>query len=223
MTRRESYIATMLVALSALLGIGIVEAGYHVYKRAVPPLYDLNRRIMFFDGPDSIFRNIGDIWTYVPNSYILLRTIYFSESSYSTEYVYKYKTNNFGLVQDADLVPGVKSVLLLGDSFTEGQGAEPWFRQIAPWIKQLNYQPINGGLFGTGFVQWWELQQLLTANRIASAKLVVIFISDDFGRYKWNFPDAQLDCLRNISHCEGNESFFRLPPAPELAYWVARI
>jgi hypothetical protein len=178
---------------------------------------------VFFDGPDSIFRNLGGIFTYVPNSQISCRTIYFSRSSYSRENFYKYKINNFGLVQDRDLVRRVKSILLLGDPFTEGQGAEPWFPLVAPQIEQFDYQPINGGLLGTGFLQWWELEQLLSAKEIAITKLVVIFISDDLKRPKWNFPDSWLACLRSISLCLGNEGFFRLPPESELAHWVAKI
>jgi hypothetical protein len=222
MTHRESIIATLLVALSALVGVGLVEAGYRIYQREFPPLYDWKRQILFFDGPDSVFRNVGDIWTYVPNSYIFSRAIYFSKSSYSTEYAYQFKTNDFGLVQDTDLVRGAKSVLLLGDSLTEGQGAEPWFRKIAPQIERLNYQPINGGLMGTGFLHWWGLEELLSANKIALAKLIIIFISDDFRREKWNWSETSLDCLRSIDNCVGTERFLRLPPASELPYWVAK-
>jgi|RhiMetdeSRZDD1v2_1073273.scaffolds.fasta_scaffold387707_2 hypothetical protein len=223
MKHREPFIATLLITFSALVGIAIVEVAYHVYQRAFPPVYQWGQRIMFFDGPDSIFRNLDDIFTYVPNSRIFSRVIYFSGSSYSTEYAYKFKTNNFGLVQDKDLVRGVKSILLLGDSFTEGQGAEPWFRQIAPQIEKLNYQPINGGLLATGFLNWWELEQFLSANEIAVTKLVVIFNSYNVSRAKWNFSEHALACLRSINLCLGNEDFFRLPAASELAHWVARI
>jgi hypothetical protein len=224
MTRREPLIAALLIVFGTVVGIGIVEAGYRIYQREFPPLYSWDQRIMFFDGPGSIFRNVGDIFTYVPKGDIFSRTIYFSESSYSTEYAYKFKTNNFGLVQDTDLVPGMRSILLLGDSFTEGQGAEPWFRQIAPQIERLNYQPINGGLLGTGFPQWWSLKQFLSANEISISKLIVIFISDDLQRTeKWNFLNNQLNCLRSINRCAGNEGYFRLPPSTELAHWVAKI
>src|SRR5262245_40606519 len=216
---REPFAATLLVVLSSLVAVVIVEASTHAYQRMFPPF----ERIMFFDGPDSIFRNLDDIFTYVPNSYVFSQSIYFSESSYSTEYAYKFKTNNFGLVQDTDLVRGTKSVILLGDSFTEGQGSEPWFRQVAPQIERLNYQQINGGLLGTGFVQWWKLEQILSANEIAIAKLIVIFISGDVDRDIWNFSEAKLDCLRSIELCRGKETFFRLPPATEFRRWVEMI
>jgi hypothetical protein len=224
MLHREQFMATLLVAFSALIGVGIVETGYRVWQNAAPPVYDPYRRIMFFDGSDSIFRNVGDIWTYTPNNDISSLGIYFTKSSYSPEYAYKFKTNNFGLVQDKDLVAGAKSVLVLGDSLTEGQGAEPWFRKIAPQIERLNYQPINGGLLGTGFPQWWQLDQFLAANGITAKKLIVIFNSFSLSYTdKWNFTDSELDCLININRCRGNESFFRLPPASELPHWVGTI
>src|SRR5262245_43256994 len=203
MKYRESFIATLLVVFSVLVGIGVVEIGDRVYHRVFPPLYNWDRRIIFLDGPDSIFRNLDDVFTYVPNSNIFNRTIYFSESSYSTEFAYEFKTNNFGLIQDNDLVRGNKSVLLLGDSFTEGAGAEQWFRPSAPQIEQLNYQPINGGLAGTGFLDWWRLEQVLSANEVVLAKVVVIFISGDVDRGKWIFSKAQLDCLRSVNLCDG--------------------
>ena len=105
MTYRESLFATLLIVFSALAGLAIVEIGSYIFLPSWNP-------ILFFDGPDSIFRNVGRIFTYVPNSDIFSRTIYFSGSSYSTEYEYKFKTNNFGLVQDRDLVRGIKSIRL---------------------------------------------------------------------------------------------------------------
>jgi hypothetical protein len=117
----------------------------------------------------------------------------------------------------------VKSALLLGDSFTEGIGAEPWFRQVAPQIERLNYQPINGGLHGTGFLQWSELERFLSANDIQIAKVIILFISLDVRRPIWNFFDGELNCLRSISLCRGTERYLRLPPASEFEHWVAKI
>jgi hypothetical protein len=40
---------------------------------------------------------------------------------FAVEYDYRFRTNNLGLARDADVAPGLTSLLLLGDSFTEGQ------------------------------------------------------------------------------------------------------
>ena len=102
------------------------------------------------------------------------------------EYDYRLRTNNYGLAQATDIMPGRRSLLLLGDLFTEGQGAEPWFRLISPVIDELGYQPINGGVLGTGFHQWLNLDRYLAAQNIQVRKLLVLFISDDYHRPVWS-------------------------------------
>jgi hypothetical protein len=111
----------------------------------------------------------------------------------------------------------------LGDSFTEGQGAEPWFRQLAAQTENLPYQLVNGGLFGTGFEQWEKLAHYLSAQSVQIRKLVVIFISDDYRRNVWNFSEQDLRCLQSLSSCRGDELYLRLPSAPELAATLDKI
>jgi hypothetical protein len=136
----------------------------------------------FFDGPETIFQNHGDIFTYVPHKGIRNVTAYFFERNFTVEFDYRFRTNNVGLVQDADVGPERDSLLLLGDSFAEGHGAEPWFWQVSPEIAKLGYQPVNGGLLGTGFEQWLKLERYLSGKSIRIGKLVVLFISDDYAR-----------------------------------------
>jgi hypothetical protein len=128
------------------------------------------------------------------------------------------------LAQDADVAPGRKSLLLLGDSFTEGQGAEPWFRLVSPTIESLGYQPVNGGVLGTGFQQWLKLGQYLSAKNIEIRKVIVVFISDDYHRPVWSIPSPVLKCLSAPPLCRIEQSYFyRLPPEEELASWIARV
>ena len=49
---REPLVATILVTLSVIIGIGAVEAANYLYQWAAPPLRDFNKQIIFFDGPD---------------------------------------------------------------------------------------------------------------------------------------------------------------------------
>jgi hypothetical protein len=218
-------ISTLLVLVGTVVGVVLMEVAWRVYSFAVAeePVYHWKKRIMFFEGEGSIFRNVNRIFTYVPNSTIHSRAVYFSDSDYVVEYDYRFRTNNFGLVQDNDLVRRKKSVLLLGDSFTEGQGAEPWFRQLRPQIERFGYQAINGGIFGTGFLQWWHLHHHLSENGIAIEKLVVLFISGDYIRPVWNFPDRVLRCTTALEHCDGSEGYYRLPPPEREASWVSKI
>jgi hypothetical protein len=178
----------------------------------------------FFDGNDTIFRNQGDIFTYVPHSEIRNITVFFPDNDPKVEYDYRFRTNNFGLVQDADIVPERESLLLLGDSFTEGHGAEPWFRLITGEVDKLGLQAINGGLMGTGFEQWLKLERHLSAHQVQIRKVVVLYIAGDFSRPVWNFTPETLQCFSNLSLCRVEDSvLFRLPPQDELSSWIAKI
>src|SRR4029077_17526377 len=116
--------AWLLVVPSVILGICIVELLGHLFLPSTGnslAIYKYVHEILFFDGPGTIFRNQGDIFTYVPNSEIRDVAGFFSGDDFKIEYDYRFRTNNFGLVQDTDIAPDRESLLLLGDSFTEGQ------------------------------------------------------------------------------------------------------
>lgn len=112
------------IVFSVIVGILVVELFYHFFSPSMQraSIYEWDRRIMFFNGRGSVFENHGDIFTCVPNNDIRSLTIYFSDKDFIVEYDYHVHTNNYGLVQDSDIVASRPSILLLGDSFTEGQG-----------------------------------------------------------------------------------------------------
>jgi hypothetical protein len=49
------------------------------------------------------------------------------------------------------------------------------------------------------------------------AKVVIIFISDDWTRPVWQFPQQTLECLRTASTCQGSEAFYGWPAEPSEA------
>jgi hypothetical protein len=217
----------LLIIPSAIIGILLVELFYQLF---LPPAGDAEsyskalHRVTFFEGYDTTFQNHGDIFTYVPHADVRNLTAIFSENNFKIEQDYYFRTNNLGLVQDADVIPERESLLLLGDSFTQGQGAEPWFRLISPEIEKLGYQAVNGGLLGTGFEQWLKLDRFLAAKNVQIRKLVVLFISLDYNRPVWNFSPAVLQCLSALPLCKLEESlFYRLPPLEELSSWIAKV
>lgn len=221
--------AAALVVVSLMLGLIIVELSCYFFVPSVArasankQLFDWNHRIIFFEGAGSIFQNDDDIFTYVPHDDIRTVLGYFSNKDFSVEYDYRFHTNNFGLVQDFDIAPARPSILLLGDSFTEGQGAAPWFRQLATQGNEVPYQLINGGFAGTGFEQWGKLARHLKCRNVNIRKLIVLFISDDLRRAVWNFPQAELRCLQSLSACTGDEQYRRLPSSTELAATIDKI
>jgi hypothetical protein len=219
--------AAALIVVSIITGLLLVELTSHLFFTSIvrPNVYDWARRVMFFDGANSVFENHGSIFTYVPSDDVRSLTAYYSDDSYVVEYDYMFHTNNYGLVQDFDTDPNRSSLLILGDSFTEGDGAEPWFRKLSTQTKNNRYQMINGGLIGTGFEQWEEFQDYLsTEKNIHIRKLLVIFISDDYSRGVWNFNAVDLRCLHSIVTCSLDQTiYYRLPPLSGLPDWVSRI
>src|SRR5579864_1333686 len=152
----------LLVIPSAFIGVLLVELFCRLFC-STPANNEsrLFQRVFFLDGRGAIFRNLDYIFTFTPNNEIRVFTAFFSKNDFTVEYDYRLRTNNLGLVEDTDVVPGRDSLLLLGDSFTEGLGAEPWFRLVSPEVDKLGYQPVNGGLRGAGFEEWVELDRYL--------------------------------------------------------------
>ncbi len=215
----------LLIIPSAVIGILLVE----VFCWLFVPWIGLNipgrdSRVVFFEGLGQIFENHADIFTYLSDNNVRNVTAFFNKNDYNIEYDYRFRTNNLGLTQNDDVLTGRKSLLLLGDSFTEGQGAEPWFGLTAPAIETLGFQPINGGVLGTGFGQWLKLTRYLTAKGIDVRKIVVIFISDDYHRPVWNITPEVFHCLLASSLCRVDTSYFyHLPSAQELPSWINRV
>src|SRR5579863_4030401 len=217
----------LLIIPSAIIGIVLVELFCRLFVPSIgntESVFKPLRRVMFFDGRDAIFRNHEEIFTFVRHDEVRNLAAFLTDDGFTVEYDYRFRTNNLGLVQDADIVPERPSLLLLGDSFTEGLGAEPWFRLLSPAIDELGYQPINGGLLGTGFDQWLKLERYLTARNFQIRKLVVVFISDDYHRPFGNREPGELRCLTAVALCDPGESFFyRLPPPGELSSFIGKV
>ena len=205
---------TLIAIVSALIGLVLFEvfAGFLIRKGPSND-HERSRRYMLFGTADSApaFRNKGKIFTYAPNSRIHPTAYYENSAALHKEYDYEFKTNNFGLVQKQDVDKDRPSILVLGDSFTEGQGATPWFYSLEEDNVSNKMQLINGGLLGTGFAQWKLLHDDLVNSEIRINKVVVPFISDDYQREVWNFPDRVLSCLGDIGKCKGDEGYFPRP------------
>jgi hypothetical protein len=226
-SRTGALVASIMVVVSVVLSVVLFELVCYLFVPSIrhASVYDWSHRILFIEGDKGTFRNQGDIFTYVPHGDIRTTVVYFSDHGYDVEYDYRFKTNNYGLVQDFDIDPGRPSILFLGDSFTEGQGAEPWFRQLVAKADGLPYQIINGGLFGTGFEQWDKLERYLAdQQKVKIQKLIVLFISDDYLRHSWNFSETFLRCLQVDAPCNNGEGDFnRRPASTELSARVDEI
>jgi hypothetical protein len=177
------------------------------------PLYYWQHRYLF--ASQDAFQNISKgIWAYKPDRQISSLATYGFPGKLSKlpflnhhiEYNCKYKTNNLGFVQKRNIKPEDNSVLILGDSFTEGQGGCPWFPELE---NNFSTPLINGGLQGYGLLQWELLTRHLLSKDFNFEKIVIIAISNDFKRRTHNWSSHQLDCMNNYN-CSGSEYWLPL-------------
>lgn len=208
----------MIIVTSSLFGIIIFEFIFLLFTFSTIPDGNKERRI-FWQSNNGIFKNIDDIFTYLPNNEFLVTGYYFDNKRIYKEFEYKNKTNNFGLIQNDNLIPNKKSLIFLGDSFMEGFGDSTWFNTLSKNIKNrigTDVQIINGGLLGTGFIQFNKLLTLLEKRKIIINNIFIVFISDDIRRSVFNFDESLINCMDGLSDCDLNIHFIKVKTKNEI-------
>lgn len=164
------------------------------------------------DKNNTVFDNKKNFFLYFPYQKIRHKAYYLIKDKWIKEYDYSFKTNNLGLVQNKDINRNHPSILFLGDSFLQGQGAEPWFNEFEKIYSYKKYQLINGGFLGTGFQQWYNLyHHLKEENKIQINKIVIFFISEDINRGIFQLNTNVLNCIKDFNVCRGYEGFYGMP------------
>ncbi len=128
---------------------------------------------------DKVFDEYKNFFKFQPNLLSRNLTYYHEKNEFFKIWDYEFNTNNFGLVQKSDIFPNKDSILFLGDSFTQGQGASPWIDKFKGEIS--GYQVINGGILGAGFQQFENIYDHINEN-FKIKKVVVIYIGGDLRR-----------------------------------------
>src|SRR6266851_3022777 len=93
----------LLIIPSSIIAILLVELFFRVFFPSIANSQGVSQwfeRVIFFDGRDTIFQNHEDIFTYVPDSEIRNLNAFISGDDLKVAYDYRFRTNNFGLVQD---------------------------------------------------------------------------------------------------------------------------
>jgi hypothetical protein len=193
---------TLYVAVTVLLGLEIA-----LRLMFSDPNYYWNRRYLFTS--EGSFINVSDkLWTYAPHR--TLRSVavygfpgagYLPAMHYRVEYDCLYPTNNLGLVQTTDVRSGESATLVLGDSFTEGQGGCPWFPKLEARLQSQRL--LNGGLQGAGASQWKHLASHLRSLGIQFERILIVAISNDFKRDAFVWQESTLRCVNSFD-CEPN-------------------
>lgn len=188
----------LTIFLSLLITFIVVEA---LSQKYLNPRNSekMTFRTMIFDA-NKPFINIDNYFKWRPSNSTRSIGFYSNPNGKNqvVEYDYKVITNNYGLVMNRDIVKKGEYVVVIGDSFTEGQGAKPWFYSVEEKLENNNIKSANLGILGTGPMQWELLLNKFKAEtKVTINKLFVVIIPDDMYRKVWNFDNRTLSCLNN--------------------------
>jgi hypothetical protein len=141
-----------------------------------------DKRFLFLSKPSLLDQNKS--FGFNKNTCVREVAVYGNRNNFHIEYDTSFITNNIGLVQKHSFDPKKKSIIIIGDSFTQGQGAIPWFYQLEDDYKNNECQLINLGIIGTGIEQWKDTLQWFSS--IGEIKHIFICcLSDDWARPRW--------------------------------------
>ena len=205
----RKYLVYLLIFILILISLELLLKIYSSFTNV--NFINDNRYTQLFKvySQGKIFKSHNDFYLYEKNlSQKRYLNFYYDKKNSKLKKIwdYEFSTNNYGLVQDFDLDEKKKSILFLGDSFTEGQGAEPWLNSLGNELNGL--QIINGGIQGTGFNQFENLEKYLS-DLFNIKKTVVIFISPDVRRGIVRAKNSK--CLENFSNCGDKDYTLGIP------------
>jgi len=205
MLKKILYSVIYISYLSIFIVVG-TELGLRIYFDDPQYWWEFRYLYTSYDA----FVNKKSVRAYKPNSDIRITAVYgfpapgiLPAEDFRIAYDCRFKTNRFGLQgQDEQFDENIPTVLILGDSFTEGHGGCPWVHLISGNYKQFNI--LNGGIQGTGVESFARLYRQLVERGVDIIKVVMIVISDDFKRwpFRWKYDD--LACLADRSACAGH-------------------
>ena len=188
-----------LLVFSLIFAFILVELVYRAILKDADNDGYKNRTMLFESGAN--FSNYDNFFKYEPNIEIRSVTLYSKTKSVNIddviiEYDNIISTNNAGLVMSADLEKGEDAFYIIGDSFTEGQGASPWFYELED--KEVNNTKlVNLGILGTGPQQWLSLANFIRQEFSHNVSGIVInLLPGDMDRNPWILKDRELQCLR---------------------------
>jgi len=199
-----------IVSLFAFLVSFLVCELLTIYLIGHPLKNNEYKRIVLYQKSQN-FKNQKNFFTYYPNSTFRTEAFFVLEDENGInpvkEYSYYINTNNIGLVQKLNIKKNDNVTLILGDSFTEGQGANPWFYKLEKELPDKKF--VNGGLMGTGPLQWKLLRDFLKRDlNLNYNETIQIIIGPDIVRPIWNFDKERLNCIQKAVCSTGLSDFF---------------
>ena len=210
MNLTNKFRSLAVILLSCFIAFLAVEYLYRLIK-SVNTSDSYSMRSMLFESGNN-FLNYDGYIKYFPNISIQSMTVYSKREPKNIEdlvieYNYIISTNNEGLVMQNDIYYNDRVLFVIGDSFTEGQGASPWFYIFEDNYDKTLRKPVNLGILGTGPMQWLNLAKSVVQQKNLKVDGIVInIIPADMTRKVWNLNEAELECLHN-TNCNYNYGF----------------
>ncbi|MBI1273688.1 MAG: hypothetical protein GC131_06370 [Alphaproteobacteria bacterium] len=204
--------ALMIGAIAlALLGAELV------FRRMAPRFYMDAQSIYQYMSYEPT-RQLADYWTFRPSSTIRQVSIYqYACQPPDLEYDMHFTTNDLGLVQKHDFVPGAPALAVLGDSFTQGMGVAPWFygfEEDAATIMPGGWQTLDFGLQGWGTTDWHTIV-VHHGKKLNIRKALFIMIAPDWTRKSHRLTERLIACAKPGAKCNtanaGPEPFGYVP------------
>ena len=200
-----------LILISLFIGLILAEVLFqNIYRDKKKFEYvSAEERFMLFDTPDGEMFDVHEkYFKYKPNKIILAETYFKKDKNFLKEFSYTIQTNNYGLVQKKNLSKEKKSILFLGASFVEGQGASAWIDDIN--IKFTDFQLINGGIMGTG-PQQMEIFEKEIAKDFNIEKVLFFYNGGLMRRDPFIIKNNTIKCVKDYRNCKGDENFYGFP------------
>ncbi len=182
----------LIVAITLAL-FGLLEAGSRIFwSQASSAVYLRERSILTQDD------QIG--WVNRPCAHAIAKT-----PEFTTEYQINRQGFRDAIVHSPSPRPGVTRILLLGDSFTFGQGNE--YDKNWPVIleRELNRSGFEVEVINDGVCGYDTRQEVLNLERLAQeyhpGLVVLVFLPNDlFTNTPFDAPVPKLDAVNDLKH-----------------------
>lgn len=191
----------LLLLFSVLLSLIFLEI---VFRLTIGNPYEVShasRKVTFYEAPN--YRNVEDFVLFHPNENIKVVSLFIEgdgdDMIAKQVYSHEITTNNLGLVQKEDIKKGERIHLVLGDSFTEGEGTTAWFYDLE--AKHGDLKLVNGGIKSTG-PQSWELlyKYLLREYQLDIQKITIVTIGAAIPRGVFSLHPHRLAALNELDY-----------------------
>jgi hypothetical protein len=191
-----------LVSLNLVFAFGLVVAFEIAARAFLPSQVEAFRRRGVGDDralfvPKFSYVDMNGYYKISPNmQYVEVAYYPDGHGNVTKEYQCAYQSDALGFLSNSVTYERA-SVLLLGDSFAQGQGGCEWMSRLSSETRARLY---SAAIQGHGFAHWEKIVADLSQLR-KPQKILIVFTTDDFYRALSQAGESQIRCLNGIVKC----------------------